>query len=45
LANGASLADAVDQGAAAAAITVSHPGCAGAMPDRATLSQFIEIHQ
>lgn len=44
IAAGQPLRDAVLQGSACAAITVSKPGCAGAMPDAAVLTQFLAEH-
>lgn len=41
LAEGRALKDAVTRGSAAAAITVSRPGCAPAMPTTAELDQFL----
>lgn len=42
---GAGIAEAVNAGAAAAAIVVSRPGCAPAMPDRRELEAFLEKSQ
>ncbi|MCT4554348.1 MAG: PfkB family carbohydrate kinase [Pelagimonas sp.] len=44
LSQGRDLRDAVLRGSACAAITVSKPGCAGAMPDIAELDQFLTNH-
>jgi 5-dehydro-2-deoxygluconokinase len=44
LSEGRDLRDAVLRGSACAAITVSKPGCAGAMPDIAELDQFLTNH-
>ena len=39
--SGVSLNDAVIRGSAAAAIVVSRPGCASAMPDKDTIDAFM----
>lgn len=44
LATGYGLADSVKRGSACAAITVSKPGCAPAMPDPETLDTFLKTH-
>ena len=44
LAEGQDLKTAILRGSACASITVSKPGCAPAMPDTATLAQFIAGH-
>lgn len=44
LATGHSLDDSVLRGSACAAITVSKPGCAPAMPDPETLETFLNTH-
>ncbi|UWQ20199.1 5-dehydro-2-deoxygluconokinase [Jannaschia sp. W003] len=44
LADGLAFRDAVLQGSAAAAIVVTRPGCAPAMPDRAELAAFLRDH-
>lgn len=44
LATGYNLADSVTRGSACAAITVSKPGCAPAMPDPETLDTFLKTH-
>lgn len=44
LATGHGLADSVMRGSACAAITVSKPGCAPAMPDPETLDTFLKSH-
>jgi len=44
LATGYGLADSVMRGSACAAITVSKPGCAPAMPDPETLDTFLNTH-
>lgn len=44
LAAGQSLRDSVLRGSACAAIVVSRPGCAGAMPDEPDLQSFLEAH-
>lgn len=44
LATGYDLADSVMRGSACAAITVSKPGCAPAMPDPETLDTFLKTH-
>ena len=44
LADGQDLKTAILRGSACAAITVSKPGCAPAMPDRATLDAFLAEH-
>ncbi|MEJ6396512.1 5-dehydro-2-deoxygluconokinase [Yoonia sp. 208BN28-4] len=44
LAAGQPLKDAILRGSACASITVSKPGCAPAMPDTATLTQFMADH-
>lgn len=43
--NEATISDAVQTGAAAAAHVVTQRGCAGAMPDGKTLQHFIETHK
>jgi 5-dehydro-2-deoxygluconokinase len=44
IAQGLSLRDAILRGSACASITVSRPGCAPAMADTATLTQFMADH-
>ncbi|MCR9137455.1 MAG: 5-dehydro-2-deoxygluconokinase [Alphaproteobacteria bacterium] len=44
LATGYNLEDSVQRGSACAAITVSRPGCAPAMPDPETLDTFLKTH-
>lgn len=44
LARGQGLREAVLRGSASAAITVSRPGCAPAMPDEADLARFLAAH-
>lgn len=44
LAQGQSLRDAILRGSACASITVSRPGCAPAMADTPTLTQFMATH-
>lgn len=44
LATGYSLEDSIVRGSACAAITVSKPGCAPAMPDPETLENFLNTH-
>ena len=44
LAQGMPLRDAILRGSACASVTVSHPGCAPAMPDTAQLDQFLATH-
>ena len=44
LADGLDLATAIQRGSACASITVSKPGCAPAMPDRAGLEAFLGQH-
>ena len=44
IAHGCTLEQAILRGSACASIVVSHPGCAPAMPDTATLNAFITSH-
>ncbi|MEM8569847.1 MAG: 5-dehydro-2-deoxygluconokinase [Pseudomonadota bacterium] len=44
IAAGQDLRDAVLRGSACAAITVSRPGCAPALPDEADLNRFLDAH-
>ena len=44
IATGHDLKEAVLRGSACASIVVSSPGCAGAMPDKDTLSEFLKSH-